>query len=86
VDPAFDDVYSQLRNRRSATVVSGQGTVYVVTAEEEGDGRRVIVARPPSGQVRIHEDCWGEFLTCERTPAEDVYKGSPSITDWYRRN
>jgi hypothetical protein len=86
VNPTFDNVYVQLRQRGSATVVSSQETVYVVTAEQEPDGRPVIIARPPTGEVRIHEDCWGEFLTCERTSAGGVYDGAASIYDWSRKN
>lgn len=54
-----------------------------MTAEVRG-GRETIIARPRSGQVRIHPDCWGDDLTCQRTRAGGVFNGDPSIYDWYR--
>jgi hypothetical protein len=82
--PTFDDVYRRLQSEGSCSVRSSRGTPYVVTADEERNGRRVIIARPRSGQVRVHEDCWGDDVTCQRTRAGGIYNGSPSIYDWYR--
>ncbi len=53
-----------------------------MTAEVR-DGRRVIVARPRSSQVGVHEDCWGDDITCQRTRAGGIYNGAPSIYDWF---
>ena len=83
--PTFGDVYRRLHAKGPASVRSSRGTPYIVTADEERTGRRVIIARPQSSQVRVHEDCWGDDVTCQRTRAGGIYNGSPSIFDWYRR-
>lgn len=83
--PTFDEAVACLLVNGPAEVVSSRGTSYTVTAEHERTGRRVIIARPGGGQVRIHEDCWGEDITCQRTRAGGVYNGSPSIWDWLKR-
>lgn len=83
--PTFNQAVACLRGTGPAVVVSSRGTSYTVTAEQERTGRRVIIARPGGGQVRIHEDCWGEDITCQRTRAGGVYNGSPSIRDWLER-
>src|SRR5258706_9712026 len=80
--PRFSEVFARLRASGPATVVSSRGTRYHVTAEDLTRGQ-VIVARPRSGQVRIHEDCWGQDITCQGTRAGGVYNGLPSIYDWY---
>jgi len=80
--PTFDAAYACLLAYGPAEVVSSRGTSYVVTAEQERTGRQVIIARPGEGQVRIHENCWGEDITCQGTRAGGVYNGSPSIWDW----
>jgi hypothetical protein len=80
--PTFDEVFDRLRAKGPATVISSRGTEYQVTAHDS-DGGRVIIGRPGSGQVRIHEDCWGDDITCQRTRAGGIYNGSSSIYDWY---
>lgn len=62
-------------------MTSTKGTDYVVTAVVS-KGTRTLIARPRTGQVRIHEDCWGDDLTCQGTRAGGVYHGSPSLFDW----
>jgi hypothetical protein len=81
--PSFDEVFNRLRTAGEASVTSSRGTEYRVSAVVARDGRRTLIARPQSGQVRIHEDCWGDDLTCQRTRAGGVYNGSPSIYDWF---
>lgn len=81
----FQKAYECLLRGGPAEVVSSRGTSYVVTAERERTGRQVIIGRPRGGQVRIHEDCWGQDVTCQRTRAGGVYNGSPSIWDWLAR-
>ena len=83
--PTFDEAYECLESRGPADIVSSRGTRYSVSAGLGRRGRRVVIARPRSGQVRIHDDCWGEDRTCQRTQAGGVYNGSPSIWDWLRR-
>lgn len=84
--PTFDEVFNRVRTVGEASVTSSRGTEYGVTAVVARDGRRTLIARPRSGQVRIHEDCWGDELTCQRTRAGGVYNGSPSIYDWFARS
>ena len=71
---------------REEPLPSSRGTPYRVSAVVAGDDRRTLVARPGNGQVRIHEDCWGDDVTCQRTRAGGVYNGSPSIYDWFARS
>jgi hypothetical protein len=73
-------VYERVHRAGNVRVVSSRGTEYRVTAEVAKSGR-TLIARPRSGQVRIHEDCWGEDLTCHGSRAGGVYHGSPSIFD-----
>lgn len=81
----FREAYECLVRRGPAEVVSSGGTPYLVTAELERSGRQVMIGRPGGGQVRIHEDCWGEDVTCQRTRAGGIYNGSPSLWDWLER-
>jgi NAD(P)H-dependent flavin oxidoreductase YrpB (nitropropane dioxygenase family) len=84
-DPTFSQVFRCLQENGPAHVVSTIGTSYQVIAETQvRDGRQVIVGRPGGGQVRVHEDCWGDDITCQGTRAGGIFNGSPSIYDWYR--
>ena len=82
--PTFTQVFRRLRAEGPARLMSSRGTVYEVKAQVRGD-RETIIGRPRSGEVRIHEDCWGDDLTCQGTRAGGIYNGDPSIYDWYRR-
>ena len=84
--PTFDEIFERVRRAGEVSVTSSRGTPYRVSAVVARDGRRTLVARPRAGQVRIHEDCWGDELTCQRTRAGGVYNGSPSIYDWFERS
>ena len=84
--PSFDDVFDRVRRAGEASVTSSRGTPYLVSAVVSRDGRRTLIARPRSGQVRIHEDCWRDDVTCQRTRAGGIYNGSPSIYDWFARS
>jgi hypothetical protein len=81
--PSFDEVFDRIRRAGEISVTSSRGTPYRVTAIVSRDGVKTLVARPRSSQVRIHEDCWGLDITCQRTRAGGVYNGSPSIYDWF---
>jgi hypothetical protein len=84
-DPTFAQVFLRLQANGPAHVVSSTGTSYEVMAETQiRGGRQVIVGRPGGGQVRVHEDCWGDDITCRGTRAGGIFNGSPSIYDWYR--
>ncbi len=80
--PTFDEVFARLQTAGPATLVSSRGTKYRVAAQVSS-GTKLIVARPRSGQVRIHTDCWGDDVTCQGTRAGGIYHGAPSIFDWY---
>lgn len=83
--PSFAEVYRCLQRNGPARVVSSRGTEYEVTTEIAA-GRQTIVCRPRSGAVRVHEDCWGESITCQGTRAGGIFNGSPSIYDWYKQH
>ena len=80
--PSFREVYDALKNYGPATCVSSRGTKYIVRAEVFA-GRPTIIGCPRTGDVRIHEDCWGQQLTCKHTRAGGIYNGAPSIYDWF---
>ena len=80
--PEFMQVFECLQALGPALVVSSLGTQYLVTAEITSSGP-TIIGRPGSGQVRVHDDCLGEDLTCQRTRAGGIFNGSPSIYEWY---
>ena len=79
-DRSFDEVWQCIRTRGEFRVISSRGTPYVVTADVS-KGRRVLLARPRSGVVYVHADCFGDDLTCQGTRAGGIYHGSPSIWD-----
>lgn len=81
-EPSFAVVFACVRAMGGADAVSTRGTRYRITATVSR-GREVLIARPRSGEVRIHQDCWGQDLTCQGTRAGGVINGSPSIYDWY---
>lgn len=80
--PTFVQVYDCLLGFGPATVVSSRGTTYKVCAEVR-NGKQTIVGYPKSGEVRIHDDCWGQDMTCEKSLAGGIINGNPSIYDWY---
>ena len=80
--PSFKAVYDCLKRCGPATCISSRGTKYTVRAEITA-GRPTIIACPRTGEVRIHKDCWGEPLTCQKTRAGGIYNGDPSIYDWF---
>lgn len=80
--PSFGEVYYCLKRYGPATCVSSRRTKYTVRAEITA-GRPTIIACPRTGEVRIHEDCWAQPLTCQRSRAGGIYNGDPSIYDWF---
>jgi len=90
MSPSFLQVYDCLRKKGPAQVRSSKGTRYsveaAITQKGEREGENVIIASPASGQVRIHQDCWGNDITCQRTRTGGIYNGPYSIWDWYREN
>lgn len=79
--PSFDEVFDRVRGTGEDSVTSSRGTPNRVSAVVARDGRRTLIARPRSGQVRIHEDCWGDELTCQRTRAGGVYKARIAVLE-----
>lgn len=80
--PSFQEVYDCLKYHGPATCVSSKGTRYTIRAEITS-GRATIIGCPRTGEIRIHEDCWGQKHTCQGTRAGGIYNGEPSIYDWY---
>jgi len=81
--PTFSQVYDCLRKHGPATVISRGGTRYTVEAKPDKNKTRAIIGYPARGQVRIHEDCWGNPKTCSGTRTGGLLNGNPSIYDWY---
>lgn len=77
---SFDEVWSCIRARGGFRTVSSRGTEYQVTAGES-KGRRVLLARPRAGVIYVHEDCFGQDITCQKTRAGGIYNGNPSVWD-----
>lgn len=78
---SFEDVWACVRSRGTFLAVSTRGTEYRVTAETNRAGLKVLVARPGSGAVHVHADCFGDNITCQGTRAGGIYNGSPSVWD-----
>jgi hypothetical protein len=77
----FEDVWGCIQKRGTFVAVSTRGTEYRVTAETNRARQRVLVARPGSGAVHVHADCFGHDITCQGTRAGGIYNGSPSVWD-----
>lgn len=78
---SFEDVWACIQMRGTFVAVSTRGTEYRVTAETNRAGLKVLVARPGSGAVYVHVDCFGDDITCQGTRAGGIYNGSPSVWD-----
>jgi Family of unknown function (DUF6308) len=78
---SFEDVWGCIQSRGTFVAVSTRGTEYRVTAETDRAGEEVLVARPRSGAVYIHANCFGHDITCQGTRAGGIYNGSPSVWD-----
>lgn len=78
---SFGEMYEKLQRVGPGYAVSSRGTSYHIEAINGN-----IVAFPASGRVTVHEDCWGEDITCQQTRAGGIYNGSYTIFDWYREH
>jgi hypothetical protein len=76
---SFEEVWDCIRSRGTFVAVSTRGTEYQVTAKMNRAGQKVLVARPGSGAIYVHGDCFGDDTTCQGTRAGGIYNGSPSI-------
>lgn len=81
--PTFSQMFSCLQQHGPAVVTSSRGTQYQVRAVIDRSDRPTIMGYLTKGQVRIHEDCWGQEITCQGTRAGGLLNGYPSIYDWY---
>lgn len=79
--PSFAEVYELLLRKGPGRAVSSRQTQYRIEAISGN-----IVAFPKSGRVTIHQDCWGQNITCHRTRAGGIYNGTYTIYDWYREH
>jgi hypothetical protein len=74
----FSEIYDLLEKKGPGKAVSSKGTIYRIEAING-----TIVAFPGKGKITIHNDCWGQSLTCQGTRAGGIYNGPYSIYDWY---
>jgi hypothetical protein len=72
------EAYDLLLKKGPGKAVSNKGTIYRIEAINGN-----IVAFPKRGRITIHDDCWGQALTCQMTRAGGIYNGPYSIYDWY---
>jgi hypothetical protein len=77
----FQEAYDCLAHSGTGRAVSSRDTEYTLEASLVKDVP-AIIARPRSGRVVIHEDCWGDNITCQGTRAGGIYNGPYSIYDW----
>lgn len=81
----FDQAYTCLAQHGPATVHNLNGTTYTVEARTltkgERVGERAIIARPRSGAVYIHADCWRQETTCQGARAR-IYAGPDGLLAW----
>ena len=75
---SFSEMYKMLEKKGPGKAISSRGTDYTIEARNEQ-----IIAKPRSGEIIVHEDCWGNPTTCQGTRAGGIYNGSYSIYDWY---
>tara|TARA_B100000315_G_scaffold179573_1_gene168316 strand:- start:996 stop:1277 length:282 start_codon:yes stop_codon:yes gene_type:complete len=82
--PSFDQVYNALHQKGPAQVCSSRGVKYEVEARQLSE-RRAIVGHlvKKRGRVYIHEDCWLDAITCQKSRAGGLYNGKYTIFDWY---
>lgn len=71
-------MYDLLLKKGPGKSVSSKGTIYRIEAKNG-----TIVAFPKKGRITVHNDCWGQYLTCQGTRAGGIYNGPYSIYDWY---
>lgn len=81
----FDQAYQCLAQNGPETVRNLNDTTDTVTArtlsKRERAGERAIIAKPRSGAVYIHVDCWRQEVTCQGTRAS-IYAGPDGLLAW----
>jgi hypothetical protein len=84
IDFSFNDAYQLLQQFGPAHVISSRGTKYTIEAWTMRNGDPVIRAKPGSGVIYIHHDCWGKDITCQGTRAGGIYNGEKNIFVWLK--
>lgn len=82
----FEEVYQAIEAGVLTQVVANSGTVYRLEAKitrKGGAPTMTILARPHSGEVRIHADCFLAPQTCQKTYATGVNAG---LESWWKQN
>ena len=75
---SFSEMYKMLEKKGPGKARSSRGIDYIIEAK---NGK--IIAKPRSGRIYVHEDCWSNPTTCQGSWAGGIYNGSYSIYDWY---
>ena len=83
---SFSEAFRILQLNGPARVISSRDTVYTVEAWTMRDGNSAIRARPGSGYIYIHSNCWGKDVTCQGTRAGGIYNGKKNIYTWLKNH
>jgi len=83
---SFGEAFRILQLNGPARVISSRDTVYTVEAWTMRDGKSAIRARPGSGYIYIHSNCWGKDITCQGTRAGGIYNGKNNIYIWLKNH
>lgn len=83
---SFSEAFRILQLNGPARVISSRDTVYTVEAWIMRDGNLAIRARPGSGYIYIHSNCWGKDVTCQGTRAGGIYNGKNNIYTWLKNH
>lgn len=81
---SFSEAFLILQLNGPARVISTRGTTYTIEAWIMSDGNPAIRARPGSGYIYVHSDCWGKDITCRGTRAGGIYNGKNNIYAWLK--
>ena len=82
----FSEAFRILQLNGPARVISSSNTEYTVEAWTMRDGNPAIRARPRSGYIYIHPDCWTKNITCQGTRAGGIYNGENNIYTWLKNH
>ena len=82
---SFAEAFQLLQLKGPTQVISSRETEYTVEAWTMRNGNPAIRARPGSGYIYIHSDCWGKDITCQGTRAGGIYNGKNNIYNWLKK-
>jgi hypothetical protein len=74
--PTLRQVDDLLKLKGPGRAEYSKGTIYRIEALNGN-----IIAFPRSERVTMHQDCWGENITCQGIRAGAIYNGPYSIYD-----